>query len=86
MLIKQGLKLPIYHHAEGSDALAELGIQSNNNLEDCDVQIVIFYNINAISEYVENDKPYSIIHANGSEYVSRLTIKQLEAEIAKYNV
>jgi hypothetical protein len=59
------VKLPIYYNTESTTTLSELGI--DYNIEDCDTREVIFFQINAIGRYIENDIEGTTIYANGDD-------------------
>lgn len=71
-----GITLPIFHHTDQSATLKDCGIEYTfeNN---CEIRNVTFYQINAISEYFEDDKRYTSIHSNGSEYICKYQIENV---------
>lgn len=73
------LKLPIYHHTDGTRALKGLGL--DYQIEDCDIRPITFYHINAVSPYFDNGKEYSSVHTNDSEYTCPMTYKDIQEAI-----
>jgi hypothetical protein len=79
----KGITLPIFHHTDQSATLKDCGIEYTFE-GNCEIRDVTFYQINVISEYFEDDKSYTSIHSNGSEYISSLNIKEVEKIIQKH--
>lgn len=74
------VSLPIFHQTDESEKLKICG--KDFDLEDaCEKREVVFYNINAISPYNEDDKQYTSIHSNGTEYICSLSVKEVEKRI-----
>lgn len=73
------IELPILHHNDSTSLLKDIGVEYS--LEQCEVRDMIFYHINAISPYYDNDKEYTNIHTNGSEYICPLKIEQVRKVI-----
>ena len=72
----QPILLPILHHSDNTATFKEMGI--DYSLDECETRDMTFYHINAISPYYENDKEYTNIHTNGSEYICTLLIKDVK--------
>jgi hypothetical protein len=72
----QPISLPILHHSDNTATFKEMGI--DYSLDECELRNMVFYHINAISPYFDNEKEYTNIHTNGSEYICPLTIKEVK--------
>jgi len=79
----KGITLPIFHHTDQSATLKDCGIDYTFE-DNCEIRDVTFYQINAISEYFEDDRSCTSIHSNGSEYISSLNIKEVEKIIQQF--
>ena len=66
------LTLPIFFNSEKVRVAKDTGI--DYNLKDCIINHVTFFNINAISPYLQDDKltQYTIIYAYNVEFVCKL--------------
>lgn len=64
------ITLPILHHTDETTSLKALGI--DYKLEETEVKTMNFYNINAIAAYVEDEKEYTSIFTNGTEWLCTL--------------
>ena len=75
------IKLPVFHHTDNSTTLKDCGIEYTleNN---CEVREIIFYQINAISEYIEGDNNYTSIHSNGTEYICTMSLNEVLKSIS----
>lgn len=74
-----GLKLPIFCHNDETLNLKDGGV--DYPLTECDVRTVIFYHIDALSPYLDeddNNKEYCSIHTNDTEYISTLSVKEVQ--------
>ena len=79
----KGIILPIFHHTDQSATLKDCGIDYTFE-DNCEIREIIFYQINAISEYLDDGKSYTSIHSNGSEYISSLNIKEVKKIIQQH--
>ena len=70
------LKLPVLNNTDETNALQELNLDINYN--DCSVGEIIFFNINAISDIVEDGRHWTEIFCNGRYFISPLTIDKVE--------
>lgn len=78
----KGITLPIFHYTDQSATLRDCGI--DYALEDnCEIREIIFYQINAISEYLDGGKKYTSIHCNNSEYICAMLIDDVKKIIEK---
>lgn len=72
--------LPIFMHTSETATKNKCGIDID--MEDCEVRDIIFFNINAICAYTDDNyslpSPYSEIHANGSEYICALPLEKVK--------
>ena len=53
----------------------------NYSIANCKFRDMIFYSINAIGSYWEDDKEYCEIHCNGSIFISPLTKNEVADKI-----
>ncbi len=76
------IKLPIFFKTEESET-AKLIPESYNLVDVCKEKKMIFYVINAIAPYYENDcLKYTSIFSNGEEFICSLLPKQVELIIS----
>lgn len=63
------IELPILHHNDTTSTFKNIGVDYDLGL--CEIRNVIFYHINAISPYIDEQTgvEYTNIHTNGSEYI-----------------
>lgn len=69
------VKLPILFETEETQALKNVGIDPS--LEDSEINVITFYNINGISKYME-DHNYTNIYSNGMCFISNLRLDEVE--------
>lgn len=81
----KGIALPIFHHTDQSATLKDCGVDYTI-ADNCEIRNIIFYNINAISEYFENENKYTSIHTNNSEYLCPMNIERVRKIIEDNNV
>lgn len=63
------LKLEIFFNTEETSTLRNVGV--DYTLRHCTKREMTFYNVNAISPYVDDDgEEYCTIHANGDEFIA----------------
>lgn len=74
------VKLPILFETEETQTLKDVGIEPS--LEDNEINIITFYNINAISKYMEDDD-YTNIYSNGMCFICNLRLDEVEEIIDK---
>ena len=75
------LELPIFHHSDNTISLKDMGI--DYSLSDCEVKPITFYNINAISVYIDGENEYCSIHCNNLEYICPQTHREVKSLIRK---
>ena len=75
------IELPIFHYTEKTDTLKKLGL--DYKLSDCEIRYMTFYNINAVSPYLDEDKEYCSIHSNGSEFICSLSYLKVKEKMCK---
>lgn len=68
-------KIPIYHHTDDTLGLFDLDIDAD--FEDMDIRYIYFFNINAVSEYMEDGRQMSQIHSNGTTFICPWNIDKL---------
>lgn len=73
------LSLLIFHHTDETESLKQASIEFS--IEDCEEREMTFYNINAISKYLEGGLEYGMIHANGSQYITTKKYEQIKSLI-----
>lgn len=80
------VKLPIYYHTDESSLLDDLGIEQEDSFEKMEVREMIFYNINAIAKYIENEKEVACrIFSNGDAFLCKLLFEEVEKIIDHAN-
>jgi ABC-type Zn uptake system ZnuABC Zn-binding protein ZnuA len=70
------IKLPILFNTDSTQSLQNADVDFDLRL--CEVRNITFYEINAVTQYFENEIEYSQIYANGMSFYSTLTIKEVE--------
>lgn len=75
------LRLPIFFN--GEDAKTRLAMDIEVPLSDCFTMDMVFYSINALSVYVEDDIAMTIIHSNGDDYLCSMQLEKVEGLIAQ---
>jgi len=60
---------------------SDMGLQYS--LKDCIERDYLFYNINALSEFVEDGITYTSVYCNGSEFTSPERLDEITSRIAK---
>lgn len=70
------IKLPILFNTDSTQLLQNQEIDFDLRL--CEVRIMTFYRIDAISLYFENGIEYSQIYSNGMSFYSTLKINEVE--------
>lgn len=65
------IDLEIFFHNDTTSTFKDIGIQYD--LSDCEKRVMTFYNINAISPYIDGGNEYCSIHSNGSEFICNAT-------------
>jgi len=78
----KGITLPIFHHTDQSATFKDCGIDYTFE-DNCEIREIIFYQINAISEYLDDGKKYTSIHCNNSEYICTMLIDDVKQLIDK---
>ena len=73
------ISLKILFYNDNASELADLGIETD--MSESDVREIIFFNINAISPYIVDNKQYTCIHSNGSEFICIETYDKLIEKI-----
>lgn len=76
------ITLPIFFKNEAYDIGELTGKQVP--YKEFDIRKMDFYHINAVSPHLDaddNDKEYSCIHSNGSEFICALTIKEVREKL-----
>jgi hypothetical protein len=73
------IEIECFYHSESSSQLKDLGIEYS--FEDCETRPILFFNINAISYYVDKGKNYGCVHCNGSEFITVLGFEELKNKI-----
>jgi hypothetical protein len=75
------IEIPIYFNSKEQQALADLDIELDDiDWENADIETVVFYNINAITQRSDNNGS-TTIYSNGETWVSPLSLKEIEAKI-----
>ena len=70
------IKLPILFNTDSTSEQEKLDIDFDLRL--CEIRPIVFYQINAITSYIENDIEYSQIYSNGMSFYSSLKMKEIE--------
>ena len=70
------IELDVFFHSDESYALKSCGV--DYSLDSCDTRKMTFYQINAISPYLEDGQEYSSIHTNGAEYIATIKYGELK--------
>ena len=78
--------LPIYFHTNDTSSLKELGIEYK--LSDCQIREIDFFNIGAISDYIDDSIEESLtsIFSNGFEFICVLDRKQTLQKILESKI
>lgn len=73
--------LPIFCHNSSTIDLSVSGL--DYPMELCDVRMYCFYNISAVGIYVDKviNKEFAMIHCNGSQFISTLSIEEVTKEV-----
>ena len=75
--------LPIFIHTPETASINKCGIDID--MADCEVRDLVFFNINAICSYTDDNyslpSPFSEVHANGSEYICAMSIDKLKQKL-----
>lgn len=75
------VKLPILFNTDSTQSLENADIDFDLRL--CEIRPIIFYQINAITKYIENEIEYSQIYSNGTSFYCTLTVEEVEYIIDK---
>lgn len=73
------LELPIFYHTAETRQAKDAGM--SYSVKDCKIRNMLFYSINAISDYLDSDNEFCEIHCNGEMFISPLTREQVAAKI-----
>jgi hypothetical protein len=71
------IELPIYHHDDQSKELDKLGIATP--LYDTETKQMLFFTINAIGHYKDEDVECSLVHCNGMSFVCPYSYEKLKS-------
>jgi len=72
----KALELPIFFENESTNELSKLGIDIN--LDDSDLRMCTFYNIDLITPYLDEGISYTHVHSCGMEFICNLNYKQVK--------
>ena len=75
------LRLPIFFN--GEEAKARIALDIDVPLSDCFTMDMVFYSINALSVYVEDDISMTLVHSNGDDYLCSMQLEKVEGLIAE---
>jgi len=75
------IKLPILFNTDSLQMLDNADIDFDLRL--CDVRPIIFYRIDAITSYIENEIEYCQIYSGSHSYYSTLKVSEVEKAIEK---
>jgi len=64
------IEVEIFFYEKEQMKMMELGLDDDIPIEDCSIRKMLFINIAAIAPYKENDKMYTAIHCNGTDFIS----------------
>lgn len=64
------IQLPIFFKTEKVEINEEIGI--NYSLDECEIRLMTFYSVNAVSEHFDNEKEYSMIYSNSDTFVCNM--------------
>jgi len=70
------ITLPILFDTENTSSLENLGLDFD--LNDADIRQTVFYSINGLSPYIEQNKDYTTIYSNGYDFICPMNIKEVE--------
>lgn len=83
------VKLPIYFEddeEQDKEFLSSIGVKTNiTPLEDLPINMMIFFNIDSIAPYEENDKIFSQITSGRYSYISNVPYNEI-LEYIKNNI
>lgn len=78
-----GIELDIFHHTKATKEKDAQGLPWI--LSECDIKPMMFYNINAIGEYTDDDdSKYSSVYANGDVWNCMLEYDQLKMKLDEW--
>lgn len=77
----KGVVIKTFFHSDETRKSKDMNM--HYDYTDCDVVNMVFYNINALSEEIDGDNKYAVIHCNGAEFISPLTVGQVVALIER---
>lgn len=75
------VKLPILFNTDSTQSMQDADIDFDLRL--CEIRMVVFYNIDNISPYFENDIEYTQINSGNMSSYSTLKISEVEQIIDK---
>ena len=75
------LRLPIFFN--GEEAKVRLALDIEVPLSDCFTMDMVFYNINALSVYVEDEISMTLVHSNGDDFLCSMQMEKVEGLIAE---
>lgn len=78
------LKLPIF--VVNSNVQAKIDNELEYKMEECDINIMTFYEINAHIGYTEDGKHYTDIYSNGMRFTSPLPEYDVEKRIKQARI
>jgi hypothetical protein len=73
------IKLPILFNTDSLQILDNADIDFD--LRECEVRPIVFYQISAITSYIENEIEYSQIYSNGTSFYCSLKMNEVERMI-----
>jgi len=75
------ITLPILFNTNSTQSLQDADIDFD--LRECEIKEMVFYRINAIAEYIDNEIKYSQIYSNGMSFYCTLKINEVYKLIDK---
>lgn len=87
MIFTSPLKLPIFFHTDSTRILQDTGV--DYKLDDCETREMSFYQIAALSPYIDYDddkKEYCRIHTNGDTFLCLFNVKEVEGLIDDHDI
>ena len=75
------LRLPIFFN--GEDAKSRLALDIEVPLTECFTVDMLFYTINALSVFTEDDLSMTMVHSNGDDFLCSMQLEKVEALVAE---
>lgn len=76
------IQIPVFYHTDETKSLESAGVEFT--LEKCEQRTVLFYSIDFVESYEENNKQYSIIGSGSKFFNSSLAYSEVATLIQRH--